>query len=119
MPLLFGVLYLSGLFVMMWLGHNHTQVPPSVPANKGLKAIRLKKADEFFLEMRDPLPLGSLSEELSMSPGRKVADDMNRIRRDDGPPSYNEAMSSDSRFSGHQRSDSDLARELQAKLNAE
>lgn len=103
----------------MWLGHLHIQVPPSVPANKGLKAIQLKKADEFLLEMRDPLPLGTLSEELSMSPGRNGADEMNRIRRDDGPPSYNEAMTSDSRLLGHQRSDSDLARELHAKLNAE
>jgi hypothetical protein len=35
-----------------------TQVPHSVPANKALKAIHLKKAEEFVLGPRDPLPFG-------------------------------------------------------------
>ena len=107
MPLLF-VLSLSCLYAKIWLGYTHTdtQVPPSVPANKGLKAIQLTKAEEFLLEVRDPLPFGT-------------SDEVNCVRRDDGPPSYYEAMANDSCLAGHQRSDSDLARELHAKLNAE
>lgn len=112
MPLPFGVLSLSWLHAKIYLGHTcshtrtYTQVPPSVPANKGLKAIQLKKVEEFLLEVRDPLPFGT-------------SDEVNRVRRDDGPPSYHEAMTNDSGLAGHQRSDSDLARELHAKLNAE
>merc|ERR1712194_1001833 len=34
------------------------EVPHSVPANKALKAIHLKKAEEFVLGPRDPLPFG-------------------------------------------------------------
>ncbi len=106
------------IFEKIWSGYTCVQVPPSVPASKGLKAIQLKKADEFFLEMRDPLPLGTLPGERPMSPSRNETDEVSRIRKDDGPPSYVEAMN-DSCLAGHQRSDSDLARELHAKLNAE
>ncbi len=81
-------------------------MPPSVPANKGLKAIQLKKAEEFLLEVRELLPLGP-------------SDEVNRVSRVDGPPSYNEAVTNDSRLAERKRSDSDLARELHAKLNAE
>jgi hypothetical protein len=69
--------------------------------------------------MRDPLPLGALPGEPPMSPSTNETHEMSRIPRDDGPPSYVEAMTNDTRLAGHQRSDSDLARELHAKLNAE
>lgn len=39
------------------------KVPPSVPANKALKSIHLKKVEEYALEMRDPLPLGVVEPE--------------------------------------------------------
>jgi len=38
------------------------QVPPSVPSEKGLQPIQLKKAEQYILEMRDPLPLGVVVE---------------------------------------------------------
>ena len=41
---------------------HDTQVPPSVPSEKGLKSIHLKKAEPYVLEMRDPLPLGAVVE---------------------------------------------------------
>jgi hypothetical protein len=95
------------------------KVPPSVPANKGLKAIQLKKSDQYILEIRDIVPLGTLPEETSSlmnnSPpgGKMIAADASHFCRDDGPPSYDAAMS------GLQRSDSELARELQEKWNTE
>mmetsp|Transcript_26118 Transcript_26118/g.47392 ORF Transcript_26118/g.47392 Transcript_26118/m.47392 type:complete len:217 (+) Transcript_26118:658-1308(+) len=83
------------------------KVPPSVPANKALKAIKLKKMEEYTLEMRDPLPLGPKG----ATAGQDGANN-------GGPPSYDDAAANDPRLAGRPRSDSDLARELQAKLNA-
>lgn len=99
-------------------------MPPSVPSNKALKAIQLNKVEEFVLEMRDPLPLGApvdLEEATkASSPGPRVT---NQSCGDETltlpPPSYDEAMNTDPRLSALQRSDSDLARELSARLNAE
>ena len=44
------------------LHRPNMQVPPSVPSDKGIKAIHLKKAEPYNLEMRDPLPLGVIVE---------------------------------------------------------
>ena len=91
------------------------KVPPSVPANKGLKAIQLKKSDQYILEIRDIVPLGTLPDEetSSMNSSMIAASDASHFCRDDGPPSYDAAIS------GLQRSDSELARELQEKWNTE
>jgi hypothetical protein len=48
------------------------QVPPSVPSEKALKAIQLKKAEQYILEMRDPLPLGVVVE----SPSKVAANNI-------------------------------------------
>jgi hypothetical protein len=91
------------------------KVPPSVPANKGLKAIQLKKSDQYILEIRDIVPLGTLPDEetSSMNSSMIAPSDASHFCRDDGPPSYDAAIS------GLQRSDSELARELQEKWNTE
>ena len=100
-------------FLMIIKHHGYslwtTQVPPSVPANKALKAIKLKKMEEYTLEMRDPLPLGPKATTAATGQG-----DTNN----GGPPSYDDAAANDPCLAGRPRSDSDLARELQAKLNA-
>lgn len=75
------------------------KVPPSVPASKALKAIQLNKAEEFALEMRDPLPLGPKGASFAKS----------NDSGGDAPPSYDNAMD--------QKTDDELARELDAKLN--
>jgi len=94
------------------------KVPPSVPANNALKAIQLKKVAEFSLEMKDPLPFSV--------PGIGVDDTACTLSatggntESDAPPSYDQAMINDSRLQpARERSDSDLARELHAKLNTE
>jgi len=103
------------------------KVPPSVPSNKALKAIQLKKVVEYNLEMRDPLPLGATVERdestVATSLGVGDFDDMtddSTDRSGDGtppPPNYDEAMMNDPRLVGRERSDSELARELDAQLN--
>jgi len=111
------------------------QVPPSVPANKALKAIQLKKVVEFTLKMREPLPLGDIhgprddntaansnSTVTSSSLGTYNVDGMvdgstAASVGDDAPPSYGEAMANSRFVEGRERSDSDYARELHAKLN--
>ena len=35
-----------------------TQVPHSVPVSKALKSIHLKKAEEYVIQSRGPLPFG-------------------------------------------------------------
>jgi len=86
--------------------------------------------EEFSLEMRDPLPLGVPADEpKKVEDGNMVATSIgvghitNHSSGSDGatpPPSYDEAMSSDPRLApALERSDSDLARELHAKLNTE
>ena len=111
------------------------KVPPSVPSNKALKAIDLKKAEEFVLEQKDPLPLG-VPVDLEPPPSERSSvstsggdDDVaasnhsTAARGGDGdlpPPSYDLAMAHDSRLEtgeGRERSDSDLARELSERLN--
>lgn len=104
------------------------KVPPSVPANKALKAIKLKKVEEFTLEMRDPLPLGAPIDLEPKDEGIRATSigsgdiDHNTDHSGGGnpppPPSYDEAMVTDPRLAGRERSDSDLARELSEKLNA-
>jgi len=109
------------------------KVPPSVPSNKALKAIDLKKAEEFVLEMKDPLPLGvpadlepPPSERSSVTSGGDDVAASNHSTTASGgdgdlpPPSYDLAMSNDERLQtgeGRERSDSDLARELSERLN--
>ena len=112
------------------------KVPPSVPSNKALKAIDLKKAEEFVLEQKDPLPLGvpadleplpsERSSVLSTSGGDDDVAASNHSTAASGgdgdlpPPSYDLAMSNDSRLAtgeSRERSDSDLARELSERLN--
>ena len=118
------------------------KVPPSVPANKALQAINLNKVEEFVLEMRDPLPLGapidlepplrkeesnvstsSTSHHSSISGNGYISSSEGPPLSGDDlpPPSYDLAMTTDSRLSegagGLQRSDSDLARELSERLN--
>ena len=95
------------------------QVPPSVPANKALKAIQLKKVVEFTLEMRDPLPLGDIhGAENSNSTVTSSIEGLTAASvGNDAPPSYGEAMANPSFVEGQERSDSDYARELQEKLN--
>lgn len=77
------------------------KVPPSVPSNKALKPIQLQKIEEFKLEARDPLPFSI--------PGTKTSAALSPP-----PPSYEDMIKSENR---RDRSDSDLARELQEKLN--
>jgi len=109
------------------------KVPPSVPSNKALKAIQLKKVVEYHLEIRDPLPLGDtiMPRDESTVATSRASDNMDDIGSTDDnstdssndnltmpPPSYDQAMMSDPRLVGIERSDSDLARELHEKLNS-
>ena len=108
------------------------KVPPSVPSNKALKAIHLKKLEEFSLEARDPLPLGAPVDlepknegiaEPSTGSGNMRHSSESSNQGGDGPPpppSYDQAMNNDPRLASpdnRERSDSDLARELDEKLN--
>lgn len=77
------------------------KVPPSVPSNKALKPIQLQKIEEFKLEVRDPLPFSI--------PGTKT-----NAALSPPPPSYEDMIKNENQ---RDRSDSDLARELQEKLN--
>ena len=106
-----------------------------MPSNKALKAIQLKKVEPYNLEMRDPLPLGVPADEppkpkdgdmIATSLGAGTISNIRSNSGKDGgdlpPPSYDQAMTSDPRLAGQpgrERSDSDLARELQAQLNME
>ncbi len=105
-----------------------------MPSNKALKAIHLKKVEEYTLEARDPLPLGAQVEVSSHSSSglersdselaRELSDKLNHsdaeVEGTPPPPSYDEAMTNDPRLSsGIERSDSDLARELSKHLNGE
>mmetsp|Transcript_16103 Transcript_16103/g.33481 ORF Transcript_16103/g.33481 Transcript_16103/m.33481 type:complete len:462 (-) Transcript_16103:1197-2582(-) len=89
------------------------KVPPSVPSSKALKAIQMNKTEEFVLEVRDPLPLGD-DGSASFGSGKNAGDN------GDGPPppSYDAIMMDDTRMTGRERSDSDLARELDKHLNS-
>jgi len=101
------------------------KVPPSVPANKALKAIQLKKVVEFTLEMRDPLPLGDIhgpwDDNTAANSNSTVTSSIEGLTAasvgNDAPPSYGEAMANPSFVEGRERSDSEYARELQEKLN--
>lgn len=95
------------------------KVPPSVPANKALKGIQLKKLEAFKLEAGDPLPLGDDGSSGFGSGGNGGKGDSGSS--DGGgppPPSYDAVMMSDTANLGRERSDSDLAKELYEKLNA-
>ncbi|KAL9180974.1 hypothetical protein ACHAXT_009779 [Thalassiosira profunda] len=108
-----------------------TKVPPSVPSNKALKAIQLKKIEAFECEVRDPLPLGSPvdlepKDEGVVEPSTGSGDRRSSSERSSQsgggpppPPSYEQAMNNDPQLAApnRERSDSDLARELDAKLN--
>ncbi len=89
------------------------KVPPSVPSNKALKAIQMNKMEEFVLEVRDPLPLG---DDGSSSFGSKKNSGSNG--GGPPPPSYDAIMMDDTGMTGRERSDSDLARELDKQLNS-
>jgi hypothetical protein len=88
-----------GLLLKTWEDDNtHVYfegVPKSIPQDqKLLKGIQLSKVDPFQLETVDPLPLS-------------IPD---KTKEDPPPPPYSSVS--------HKRSDSDLARELQEKINA-
>ena len=122
-------------FLLMLTLHEKIpdKVPPSVPANKALKAINLKKVEAFVLEMRDPLPFGAPIDlepptdesNIAASNHSSVSNDVSASNQSGNgdenlpPPSYDLAMSHDSRLAGPalERSDSDLARELSERLN--
>jgi len=97
------------------------KVPPSVPADKALKPIRLKKVEEYCLDMKDPLPfsLPGVGDDQVSSP-TEVESETNKSSaessRGSNPPSYDDAMNNSS---FQEQVDSDLARELQEKLNSE
>lgn len=108
------------------------KVPPSVPSNKALKAIHLKKLEEFSLEARDPLPLGApvdlepknegIAEPSTGSGNMRHSSESSNLGGDGPPPppSYDQAVNNDPRLASpdnRERSDSDLARELDEKLN--
>ncbi|KAL7537434.1 hypothetical protein ACHAWF_005762, partial [Thalassiosira exigua] len=97
------------------------RVPPSVPADKALKAIHLKKSEEYVLEVRDPLPLGAQAEPAGGVREPSTGSGNMRIGGNPPPPSYDKAVMNDPPLQGGpelSRSDSDLARELHAKLNS-
>jgi len=48
------------------------QVPASVPKVKELKAIQLKKAEEYALEERDPLPMGPKAAAMAANAGGRA-----------------------------------------------
>jgi hypothetical protein len=96
------------------------QVPPSVPADKALKPIRMKKVEEYCLDIKDPLPfsLSRVGDEQNSSQ-TKVETRNNgntAATRGTDPPSYVDAMNSPS---FQEQVDAELARELQNKLNSE
>ena len=97
------------------------KVPPSVPANKALKAIQLKKLEVYELENRDPLPLGTPVEpEKKTSIGSGSMDRSSSNGEGGGPPpppSYDQACDNDIHL-GMAR-DEQLALELNEKLNTE
>lgn len=87
-----------------------------------MKPIRLKKIEEFGLDMcKDPLPfsLPGVSEQVSPpTAAESTSKDNNRngnaTKKGADPPSYEDAMN-DTSF--QEKVDADLARELQTKLN--
>jgi len=87
-----------------------------------LKPIRLKKIEEFDLDMcKDPLPfsLPGVKEHVSSptaaeSTSKENNQNSNATKKGADPPSYEDAMN-DSSF--QEKVDADLARELQNKLN--
>jgi hypothetical protein len=88
-----------------------------------LKPIRLKKIEEFGLDMcKDPLPfsLPDVSEQVSPpTAAESTSKDNNRdanATKGADPPSYEDAMN-DTSF--QEKVDADLARELQTKLNTD
>jgi len=96
------------------------KVPPSVPADKALKPIRMKKVEEYCLDIKDPLPfsLSGVGDEQNSSQ-TKVETRNNgntAATRGTDPPSYVDAMNSPS---FQEQVDAELARELQNKLNSE
>jgi hypothetical protein len=98
----------------------NNQVPPSVPADKALKPIRMKKVEEFCLEIKDPLPfsLPVVGHE-QVSPQTKVEAGENvytAATKGTDPPSYDDALNNPS---FQEQVDGDLARELQKQLNSE
>eukprot|EP00984_Skeletonema_dohrnii_P014397 scaffold6036_cov150-Skeletonema_dohrnii-CCMP3373.AAC.9 len=98
------------------------KVPPSVPADKALKPIRMHKIEEYCLDIKDPLPFslpGVCDEQEVSSPTKvesKTSESTDESSKGTNPPSYDDAMNNSS---FQQQVDCDLARELQDKLNSE
>lgn len=84
------------------------KVPPSVPTNKALKAIQLKKCEKFTLEARDPLPLGAQIDVVEVTAESNNSNPL--------PPSYDEALINDPNL--QEKVDEEMAKELHEKLNA-
>ena len=110
-----------GLAECMWCVNDYLQVPPSVPADKALKPIRLKKIEEYCLDMtKDPLPfsLPGVGDQQISSPTKveNKSNGSNAGSRGTDPPSYDDAMTNSS---FQEQVDSDLARDLHLKLNSE
>ena len=94
-----------------------------MPADKALKPIRLKKIEEYNLDMaKDPLPfsLPGVCDQEEVSSSIEVEKKTNGSNdgpsRGADPPSYDEAMNNSS---FQEQVDSDLARDLHSKLNSE
>jgi len=98
------------------------KVPPSVPADKALKPIRLKKIEEYCLDMtKDPLPFslpGVCDQQISSPTKLENKSNGSNAGSSKGtdPPSYDDAMTNSS---FQEQVDNDLARDLQLKLNSE
>ena len=86
-----------------------------------MKPIRLKKVEEYCLDMKDPLPfsLPGVGDDQVSSP-TEVESETNKSSAESSkgsdPPSYDDAMNNSS---FQEKVDNDLARELQDKLNSE
>ncbi len=128
------VVHISFDCLCIWLNtfmcnRLYLQVPPSVPADKAVKAIRMKKVEEYCLDVKDPLPFslpgagdGQVSSSTTVE-SKKNKSNANSSKGAD-PPSYDDAMNNVSfqaQVNGAlaRELDSVLARELQDKLNSE
>lgn len=108
-------------YCILCVGSNGyiSQVPPSLPANKTLQPIRMKKVEEFCLEMKDPLPfsLEGVGEEKITSEVQSNRSETRTQSKGTDPPSYDDAMNNNKSF--QEQVDNELAQELQEKLNSD
>jgi hypothetical protein len=85
----------------------------------------MKKVEDYILDVKDPLPFSfpGFDDQVAPSPLRSAEREINThndenaaVAKGADPPSYDEAMKVPS---FQEQVDSDLARELQSKLNSE